>query len=194
MALNITQTYAKIGIETTPSMLELRTQRAQLQIKQKHAKLSIDTEPPRLEIDQYEAFASAGYKNNFDFIKSEIERVKQEHLAYIGKIVDDGNTLAAIENGGNPIAEIAERDSYTTHEFNIDFIPKARPEINLIEGEVNIELENGDNEGINNGVEVNYIPGQMNINYTPAQVKIFLSQYASIKFEYIKESKINEYI
>lgn len=194
MALNITQTYAKIGIETTPSMLELRTQRAQLQVKQKHAKLSIDTEPPRLEIDQYEAFASAGFKNNFDFIKSEIERVKQEHLANIEKIVDDGNTLAAIENGGNPIAEIAQRDSYTTHEFNIDFIPKARPEINLIEGNLNIEFENGDNEGINNGVEVNFIPAQVNLNYTPAQVKIFLSQYASIKFEYIKENKVNTYI
>jgi hypothetical protein len=194
MALNITQTFAKIGIETTPSSLELRTQRAQLEIRQKHAKVIIETEPPRLEIDQYEAFASAGFKNNSDLLTSEIERVKQEHLETIGKIVDDGNTLAAIENGGNPIAEIAVRDSYTTHEFNIDFIPKAMPKFNLIEGEVNIEVENGDNEGINNGVEVNYIPAQMSINYTPAQVKIFLSQYASIKFEYIEENKIDTYI
>ena len=194
MALNITQTYAKIGIETTPSMLEIRAQRAQLQIKQKHAKLNIETEPPRIEIDQYEAFASAGFKNNFDFITSEIDRVKQEYLENVGKIVDDGNTLAAIENGGNPIAEIAQRDFYTTHEFNIDFIPKARPDIRLIEGEVNIEVENGDYEGINNGVEVNYIPAQVSINYTPAQVKIFLSQYASIKFDYIKENKVNTYI
>lgn len=194
MALNITQTFAKIGIETIPSSLEMRTQRAQLQIKQKHAKVNIETEPPILEIDQYEAFASAGFKNNSDLLTSEVERIKQEHLEMIGKIVDDGNTLSAIENGGNPIAEIAQRDSYTTHEFNIGFIPKARPEFNLIEGEVNIEVENGDYEGINNGVEVNYIPAQMNINYTPAQVKIFLSQYASIKFEFIKENKVDTYI
>lgn len=194
MALNITQTNAKIGIETTPSMLEIRTQRAQLQMKQKHAKIKIDSTPPMVEIDQYEAFASVGFKNNYDLIKSEVERAKQEHLENIGKIADDGNMLAAIENGGNPIAEMALRDSYTTHEFNIDFIPKERPKISLIEGELNIEFENGDNEGLNNGVEVNYIPAQVNINYTPAQVKIFLSQYASIKFDYIKENKVNVYI
>lgn len=193
MALSITQTYAKIGIETSPSKLEFQSKKAQLEFKQKHAKINMKTELPKVEIDQYEAFASAGLKNFYDLTKSEVERAKQGLLEYIGKVVDDGNSLAAIENGGNPIAEIAERDSYNIHEFDIDTIPKVGPEINLIEGKVNIEPERNA-EGVNNGVDGKYIPAELNINYTPAQIRIFISQYASIKFNYTSDNNFNTYI
>lgn len=193
MALSITQTYAKIGIETIPARFDFQSQNAQLELRQKHAKVNIETELPKVHIDQYEAFASAGLKNYYDLTKSEIEWAKQGVLEYIGKIAEDGNTLAAIENGGNPIAEIAEREFNTMNEFNIDFIPKVGPEISLVEGKVNIDPERN-SEGVNNGVEGTYSPAKFNINYSPAQVKIFLSQYASIKFEYRSENKINTYI
>jgi len=193
MALSITQTHAKIGIQTTPAKLNIQSQNAVLELRQKHAKVNMETKLPKVKIDQYEAFASAGLKNYYDLTKSEGERAKQGLLEYIGKVVDDGNSLAAIENGGNPIAEIAKRDFYNIHEFDIDTLPKVGPEITLEEGKVNIDPERN-SEGVNNGVQGNYIPAELNIDYTPSQVKIFLEQYASIKFDYVEGNKINTYI
>lgn len=192
MALYITQTYARIGIERTPSKLELRTEPARLDIHQRHAKVNISTELPRVIIDQSEAFASAGLKSNGDMVKEGTQKGRQKCLEYIGKTVADGNALAAIENGGNPIVEIVKRDFYKTHEFNIDFIPKVGPKITVV-GDINIEMEK-DSDGLNNGIESRFFPGDLEMNFTPAQVRVFLSQYASIKFDYIEETKIDTYI
>ena len=192
MGLNITQTYAKIGVDRSPSRLQIEARNARLEIKQKHAKVNMDIELPRVEIDQYGAFASAGLKNNADMIKESAQKGNQKAYEYIGKLVQDGNALAAIENGGNPIAEIARRDSMKMHEFNIDFIPKVGPEI-TVKGEVNFDPEKN-SEGVNNGVDGAFTPADMNINYSPSQVRVFLSQYASIKFDYNNENKINTYV
>jgi len=193
MALYITQTYAKIGIERIPSRLEIKAESARLDIHQRHAKVNIDTELPKILIDQYEAFASAGLKNNMDIVKDGAQKGKQKCLEYIGKTVTDGDTLAAIENGVNAIAEIAKRDLYKTHEFNIDCIPKVGPKITVVGGEVDFEVEK-DSDGLNNGVESRFLPGNLEVNFTPAQVRVFLAQYASIKFNYIDENKIDAYI
>jgi len=193
MPLKITQTYAKIGIETNPARYEMQTKRAKLELKQNHAQMRIETKKPKVLIDQYKAFASAGLKNILDLTRSEVQKAKQRALEYIAKVAEDGDRLAAIEKGGNPIAEMAARDLYTVHEFNYDAIPKERPEITVIEGDINIELEKNP-DGSNNFVETNYIPADVNVKFTPAQVRIFLEQYASIKIDYISESKIDTYV
>lgn len=191
MSLIITQTYATIGIDRDLSKLQIDAQNARLKLQQNHAKVNIEMELPSVEIDQYEAFASAGLKNYRDLAKETAQKGYRQVMQYIGKVVADGDAMAAIENGGNPIAEIAKRDSYKMREFNIGFIPKARPEI-TVTGHVEIDaLKNA--EGINNGVDGTFIPAEFNLNYASGNVEIFLSQYASIKFDYI-ENKINAYV
>lgn len=191
MGLSITQTHAQIGIDRSPSRLDIESENARLELRQRHAKVNIKTELPRVEIDQYEAFASAGLKNYLDLTRDAAQRGKQQAIEYIGKVASDGDRLAAIEQGGNPIVEFALRDAYPEHEFNIDFIPKVGPKI-TIKGSVEFDPERNA-EGANHGVEGNFTPAQVNINYTPAQIDIFLRQYASIRISYT-ENKINSYI
>lgn len=193
MPLNITQTYAKIGIDTSPAKLELQTRNARLELKQNHAQMKMEIKRPKVLIDQYEAFASAGLKKPLDLTRSEVDKAKNKAMEYIGKVVADGNYLASIENGGNAIAEIAKRDFYTIHEFNMATMPKVGPEINVIEGDVNIELGKKA-DGSYDFVDTNYVPAELNTKYTPAQVRIFLSQYASINIDYVRENKIDTYI
>ncbi|AEV70531.1 DUF6470 family protein [Acetivibrio clariflavus] len=193
MALYITQTHARIGIEKIPSKLELKAEPARLEFRQKHALIKIDTEMPKVIIDQSEAFASAGLKSNMDIVKEGAQKGRQKCLEYIGKTVVDGDTLAAIENNINAIAEISKRDFYKTHEFNIDCIPKVGPKITVIEGDVDFEMEK-DTDGLVNGLESRFFPADLKINFTPAQVRVFLEQYASIQFKYINENKINTYV
>jgi len=69
-----------------------------------------------LEIDQYPVFAGLGYKSSIDLVKEVVQKAYQHVIEYIGKTASDGDRLAAIELGGSPIADIAERDAYPEKE------------------------------------------------------------------------------
>lgn len=191
MGLTINQTYARIGIDRSPSSMEITTNNAKLELRQKQPKVNIRTELPKVRIDQYEAFASAGRKGIADLAREAAQLGYQSAMDYIGKVADDGDTLARIEDGGNPIIDIAVRDAYPEHEFGLATMPTARPEI-TVEGSVNMEAERT-SEGALNGVEGQYTPGNVSYNYTPAIVKVYMAQYASINISY-QNSKIDKYI
>jgi hypothetical protein len=191
MGLTISQTYAQIGIDRTQGMLEIRTQNARLELHSKQPRINIKTEKPRLEIDQYEAFASSGLKGIFDFAKEGAQRGYQQVMEFIGKTAEDGKVLAAIERGGNPIADIAKRDAYPEHEFGYDYMPKAGPKFTPIAGKLEIEVDAG--SGALNGVEGDFISGDVSFNFTPSKINIYMKQYASIRFQYT-DSRIDKQI
>lgn len=182
MALSITTTDIQLAYERMPPNLSIQTNQARLELHQKHAKINIETEKPRVLIDQYECFASAGLKNNYDLISEIASRAKQGVLEFIGKTAEDGKALAAIERGGNPIAAIAKRDAFPEHEFVLDFIPKTGPKFEVT-GDIKIDPERNA-EGIHNGVEANFIPGNIIIDYTPGRINISVLQYPSVNIEY----------
>jgi len=193
MGITISQTYAKIGVETTPGRLEIESSRASLDISREQARISIHNERPIIEIDQYEAFASAGLKNSFDLLLSAKQEAYRNLLDYIGKTAADGDRFAAIEKGGNPIAEIAERDAFPEHEFVMDFIPKTGPRFNVRAWTVEIDPGVINEPGIRNGVRTSFSPGKVNINYTPAAVNLYVAQKASIKINYQASNRIDAY-
>lgn len=182
MGLSISTTDIQLGIESIPSRLQMETRNARLELHQKHAKVNISTEKPRVLIDQYQCFAEAGRMNNFDHGKKIAESAYRQVMKFIGQTARDGYALAAIERGGNPIADIAVRRAYPQKEFNIAFIPRSRPEIEVT-GSVDTQLEkNG--EGTNNGVDANYVPGYANSYFTQANVNVFVKQYPSVNINY----------
>ncbi|HQA58850.1 MAG TPA: DUF6470 family protein [Acetivibrio sp.] len=192
MGIRITQTYAKIGIDTVAADLNMKSHKPELEIHQNHARVKIRTELPRVEIDQYEAFASTGLKGPIDLTHEIAQRIYQQVIEQIGKIAEDGDTFAAIENGVDPIVSLAEEDPDAEHVFDVDCIPKVRPRI-TVKGSQQIEAGR-EGEGVHNGVEYSIIPGRVDYNFVPAQVNIYLRQYASVKFSYVEDSKIDIHI
>ena len=182
MGLSISRTDIKLGMESSPARLEMQSQPARIDFHHTDAKLNIRTDPPRVTIDQYECFAEAGLKNNYDLLKDASSRAYQHIMEYIGQTAEDGRTLAAIENGGNPIAAIAARDAFPVHEFGIGFIPQSRPKIDVT-GSVQIEPVL-DSNGATNSITGDYTPGSLNINYIPWQLNIYVKQYPSINIKY----------
>lgn len=180
MAIEIHQTFAAIGINRTEHNLEMKAKNAKLEIHQEQAKIKIHSELPRVEIDQYEAFASAGLKNNYDMLKDFAQTAQQQIMEYIGKTASDGDQLARVEAGGNPIADICGRDASPEHEFNIDCIPKVGPEI-TVKGELEIEAE----ARPDNGVEITFTPPVLDASFTPSKVNFYLREKASISINYI---------
>lgn len=182
MGISITQTYAKVGIERTPSNLQMSSRLAKLELSQKHAKVNIQTELPKVIIDQSEAFASAGLKSYSELSREWAQLGHQNALEYIGKVSGDGDQMASIENGTDAIANISDRDSIVVYDWNIGFIPKTGPKFSVT-GSVNIEAERNW-EGVNNGVQGTYTPPNLEVNYTPSKLKFFLREYPSINIKY----------
>lgn len=192
MGITINQTYARIGIETTPAQVKMESNEARLNLHQAYAKINIHTELPRVQIDQYECFASAGLKNDIDRAKEISARAYQQVMDYIAKTAEDGERLAAIENGGNPIAEISAENAWTEHEFGYDYIPKVGPKI-TVTGSVKFDQDT-DNNGSTHSIEGEFVPGYLNVDYLPGNVKIYMQQYASINVAYQPENTIDRYI
>ncbi|MCX7746385.1 MAG: DUF6470 family protein [Clostridia bacterium] len=183
MAISISQSFARIGMDTVRANLSIQTQNSRMEIHQKHAKLKIDAELPKVKIDQHDSFSSAGLKSTPEIIREAAQLGQQAAMQYIGKVVSDGNMMAAIESGVNAIAEIAARDSYEEKQINLGTLPSVRPKIEVT-GSLQIELEGGPLAALNSA-EINFVPAEVNINYTPGKVNIYLTQQASLSIRYV---------
>lgn len=146
-------------------------------MKRQQPQLNIDTEPVRVHIDQYECFAELGYINFFDIARIQKQKGYQRVMEYIARTARDGDRLAAIELGGNPIADIAEEKSNSTPEGEPVKLPFPRPRFTVTRS----------------NIRINYISGKINFNavvhpvryrVTPHRVEIYIRQYPSISIEY----------
>jgi len=191
MNLSITQTYAKIGIETTPGRFQMQSQPARIELERRSPTVNIHTELPKVEIDQYECFATSGLKNALDLAIEGSQLGRQQALEYIGKVAADGDTFAAIEEGGTPIADIAVRDAYPEREFGIVAMPSARPKID-VKGGIQFQPEY-DPKGYINGVKVSVVPGKLIADYILGDVKIYMRQYNSVNIKYVG-SNVDMYV
>jgi len=84
-----------------------------------------------LEIEQYEVFANLGYKCTRDLLRDSVENTYRHTIEYIGKTAEDGDRLAAIELGGTPIADMAERDAFPEKIFGLEIAPYTGPKIDV---------------------------------------------------------------
>ncbi|MCT4566294.1 MAG: DUF6470 family protein [Maledivibacter sp.] len=180
MDLMITTTNGAIGINAIQGKMNIDYGKSNFNIQTENPEIDINITHPKVEIDQTKPLAEMGLQDIFDFIKNNASRGRQAALNGIGKIASQGNELASIETGSNVISRQAQYNAFKQYkrEVNIDFIPKSRPEIDLREGIVNINLEEGE-------VEIDNEPQEVNLNFNKGQVKIYLRQKPSIAIEYI---------
>lgn len=176
--IKITTTNAQIGIQSTPTKMSIRQPKADFDMQQKHPKILLETEPIQIRIDQSQCFAEAGLKSYSALTEEQAARAKQAALEGIGRIVSEGNTLAAIENKYDAIAEIAASNFIQVADWNIDFIPKSRPKIDFVGGNVDISVDEGT-------VELRAKQNNPIIDVEVGSVEISLIQRPSISFEYI---------
>ncbi len=182
MGIMIERTNAQINIDRTPSRLDMQTQNARLDLHQSHAQIRITTQKPVLDIDQYEAFASAGLKNFGDLAREAAQAGQQTASNYVARATAEGNSLAAVEKG-NPIPSIAESNAFPEYESVYDYIPKTGPKFSLREGTINIDPGHSATDP-HHGVTGSYSEGDVNINYTPSQINVYLKQKASLDISF----------
>lgn len=183
MNLSITQTYAKIGVETIPASIITKTENARLELSSRKAKIEVSNDFPKVEISSRECFNTSGLKDRDSFMREAVQLGYQAANSYISKVAGDGDSFAAIENGQSPLESIVLRDAYPEHEFNIDYLPKARPQVS-VKGGVRISTVDALG-GATNGVEGNFTPGKVQYQVSPGNVKIYMLQYPSLDIKYL---------
>lgn len=174
LCLNISSQNAKLSINTTRTIFNLKITNPQIQIDSEPAKLDIRQAKGELEIDNTPYRYSIGIKNIQDMARDNAQAGRQTALETIRRIAEEGDRLANIANGGNPIADIAAESNVAEApeitwayieppSINYKVIPA---QISVIPGKLDIDLQRG----------------TVNSNLERGTVDIRVAQYQSIKF------------
>nr|WP_285851933.1 DUF6470 family protein [Sporosarcina luteola] len=172
-------TKAMIGLSTQRSIQEIEQPSATLDLQQPQAKMSIQTAKSQLSIDTTEARA------DMDLMSSSRRTAEVAHYAQstllngLERRAQEGRELMMIENGGNPLSEIAKRAYKQPYSgLSVNFIPS--------HGSVNVSFEPGQ-------VDIQVEPQQVINNskankpihtYTPGKVTTEMLQNPSIQIDW----------
>lgn len=177
--LQINTTPGLIGINTILGRQSIEQPQGELTVNQAKSQMHIDRELPQVIIDQYECFAEAGLKNNTD-LRREISQLSYKCLMdSIANYNQEGDMLAQIEKPGNPLPTIAENKAFPQYEFNIDFIPKSRPKIDVT-GHINISWDI-------HKPTINYEVRRPVVDYQPGKAEIYMRQWPRVEIRFIDE-------
>lgn len=159
-------------IVQSPKLL-LETQQAQLQIETEPATVEISGAKGSLTIDHTPWRYSLGIKNNFDFVKDAATAGRQSAMNAIARLAQDGQRMAAIENGGNAISEMA-KDTLLPPLANLTMTSLEPPDINYDLQPVQYNPQPGK-------VRYNVIPGSVINTTQPGSVDMQITQYPSLR-------------
>ncbi|OQP01864.1 hypothetical protein IC801_07180 [Geobacillus sp. 44B] len=178
--IRLQSTFAKIAIETTPPVQEIKQPPAELDLRQPPAEMKIETTPAKLTIDQTKAWEDMNLKSIFRLIEEFAQKGYEDWLEGIARVSRQGDELMRIEDGGNPIPDQAKENSEEPmYDFNIGWIPSLfSVKTNFEPAKVHIDVK----------VHQPIIRTKTNkpmIHYTPGKVAIDLAQRNSLKIDFV---------
>jgi len=182
MALEIRTTPAILGHNITKPQQSIEQPKAQVEGGFTLPQVRVEATLPKVAIDQNQSFNESGLKHVKSFSEDYVAFAKQKMQESIGRIAEQGNQLANVHEGGNVIADQGLYNAFDQfyHEFGMVTMPRTRPQIDLIEGQVNINVT----EGQNNQRVVAQKP---RIDYQPGKIERYMKQYNSISIRYLGE-------
>lgn len=175
--IQITQQYAKIGIDADLGRYEMKQPRPTFQMEQQQATMEMRQPSGELEVDQskaWDALSRTKITVVMDRIYSQARDIAMKGIA---KIVEDGNRMAAIhKTSADAIAELASdvRVSFPELQYageaafdNVDvrYTPR-RPEVNITPGQI----------------KINTHPNPPEVEYHRGKLDIYMRQYNKVEF------------
>ena len=183
MAMEIRTTNALIGVNRTPAKLDIKQPQAEVDRKITHAQVNVELSLPKIQIDQTQAFAESGLKKPLDLTAEIAQYSKSKMEESTGRIAEQGDALTDIHTGADVIADQALYNAYDqfSTEYNMVTMPRSRPEITVIEGDLDIKVKEGT---IDEQTEIR----RPEINNKAGKVEVYLKQRNSISMKYVGDS------
>lgn len=180
MDIRISRTWPKIGIETQRAQLNLRNNgKTDHTMSHTNPQILINSTKPVVHIDQTQCFADEGFKNIVDFAAESTQLAQKATMEFIQKKSQEGDSYARTYNkNSRPILDVIRENMVEKAEFNIGLIPSQMPEITVENGNVDMQVIEGQ---IN--IQYNHVP--IETEFVPPQIRIYMEQAGKIDIEYI---------
>lgn len=171
MRLEMRSQMARIGMETSKGVQTIEQPRAEMDIQTRHAQVRVEGTLPKVQIDQSRCFYESGIKSILELTAETAQRARNFCLEGIARTADQGNQLADIHNSTSVIADVADDNAWGQFqkEFGMVTMPRSRPQITVIEGKLDIRVEEG-------RVENRTRPQKPVIGFKRGKLKIYLEQ------------------
>ncbi|MCG1021584.1 hypothetical protein EKQ44_07820 [Sutcliffiella horikoshii] len=177
--IRLQSTFAQTELQIQKPVQQIQQPRAEISIEQPKAELMMQRRPGRLTIDQTQAREDMDLKSVARRIEEAAQLGRQDWLAGLARVAQDGNEMMKIEHGGGAIVRQAKRNSEgPPKEFNIGWIPS------------------------HFSVKINYEPGSVDIQwhqrkpvidieinkpvheYTPGATQVSMANYSSLEIDF----------
>jgi hypothetical protein len=163
---------ALLGLETKKTKTTMRREPPLVRMERTAPTFEIERTGPKLVIEQTKVWEEIGTGGPLYLTEQQKILGQAGAIEAIGRISQEGDFLAAIENPNNTIAELAAQLP-PTRESNVALIPKSRPSAR-VEGELKINWKPGK-------LKREFTGGKVEIDYEPSVVKAYLRQYHYLK-------------
>lgn len=175
------QTYAQLGLNIKKPVQEIQQPKAELNLRQEPASLDIKQAKGTLSIDTSEAKANIDLRGPLRRTRDNAEYGYQKAMEAIAQIAQEGDRLAAIERGGNPIADIAFEESVIYH--NTEIIAAGSTVGDGIEIRYDLQPAKIDVEV--HGKQIDPVIHKPIHNYTPGKVEGYIRQWNSLQIDFV---------
>lgn len=173
--IQIQQQFAKIGMSIEPGYQTIKQPPASFDMKTTHPKMDIHSPQGELTIDQSRAWDALSVGGNLQTMNRIYTRAERTGLEGIGKIVQKGNRLAAILEGGNPIASMARQQAFETANMN----HSGPASVNNVD--VNYAAQTPDIQVIEEIIDLNIHMNRPEIHYNQGRLQYQMLQHASVE-------------
>ncbi|WP_163578995.1 DUF6470 family protein [Gracilibacillus saliphilus] len=171
---------ALLGLQTKDAQLTIESGPAKQTIQQPQADIQIKTTPGKLTIDQSKALADVGIIPTEQSVKQHVNEAMQTAVEGSKKRRRQGDMLMKIENGGEPLAEIAKQNGHKPiKDFNIGWIPSGDG-VKIDYEPAKVEINNKANRPI-----INVEPTENQFYYQPGDVETYLEQKNWIDIDFV---------
>ncbi|SEU14156.1 DUF6470 family protein [Paenibacillus sp. NFR01] len=174
--VQIRQTYALIGMDSTSATLSISQPPADMQINTTPGELTVHSPGPEVHIDQSAARAAYTGGTYPEMSQRIYSGVQEIWLQGIAKRVEQGDRMAEFFKPGNTIAEVYGTD------WQIESLPDIRGVASFDNVDIDIQAVAPSIEYRPAEVHIQVQTHQPDIEYQPGSLDIYLRQKASLSF------------
>jgi hypothetical protein len=178
LRLSIQQTFAAIGMDSTPSRQQINSPRGEQVIEQPPATLDFEHEHASLSIDSSAAWHALGVGPNLEWSSGIYSQMKSIYLQGLASQVEEGKRMAQISNPRSAFADLAKNALFRPNPVDYQIV---KPNYNNVKleftpGSIDTRIETSP-------VRIDYTPHKAEIDVQPGKLDIYLRQKNSISIE-----------
>lgn len=179
MRLKIDQSFARIGLKQNLPRTKVEQKPADFKLQKLPGKLEINSKATRVKIGQTKARADLNHKNYKIFSKEIAKEGMKNSYKAIATYAREGDQLAAIEKGGQPIVEQAVKHAYEKKR-EIELKWKHGPEYQVVPGKLAVKWNSSK-------VKLRTKPNWPHTDFQWGKVEIYQKQLPELKIRVVNE-------